>query len=111
MVIDARLPEACHVGHICGAINFPHRTMDAISTQDLDRNKVFVTYAESIGCNGSTKAARNLAALGFQVKELPGGLDSWKRDGHPLTLGDTPGEWPDAALLQSAVADSKQDPH
>jgi len=97
VVIDARAPEAYRAGHICGAINFPHREMDTTTTARLDRSKVYVTYCDGIGCNGSTKAAWKLASLGFQVKELIGGLDFWKRDGHPLTWGVAPGEWPVAA--------------
>lgn len=97
VVIDARSSGVYRAGHICGAINFPHRDMDAVSTARLDRSKVYVTYCDGIGCNGSTKAAWKLASLGFQVKELIGGLDFWKRDGHPLTWGDAPGEWPVAA--------------
>lgn len=101
VVIDARAPEAYHAGHICGAINFPHRGMDATTTARLDRSKVYITYCDGIGCNGSTKAALKLASLGFQVKELIGGLDFWKRDGHPLTWGDAAGEWPAAAPIVS----------
>ena len=97
VVIDARSFEVYCAGHICGAINFPHREMDAVSTAQLDRSKVYVTYCDGIGCNGSTKAAWKLASLGFQVKELIGGLDFWKRDGHPQSWGDAPGEWPMAA--------------
>ncbi|ORM63142.1 rhodanese [Pantoea rodasii] len=96
VVIDARSSEVYQAGHISGAISFPHRTMDAQSTAQLDRSKVYITYCDGIGCNGSTKAALKLAALGFQVKELIGGLDFWKRDGHPLTWGAAPGEWPQA---------------
>ena len=101
VVIDARAPEAYRAGHICGAINFPHRGMDASTTARLDRRKVYVTYCDGIGCNGSTKAALTLASLGFQVKELIGGLDFWKRDGHPLTWGDAAGEWPVTATKAS----------
>jgi rhodanese-related sulfurtransferase len=36
------------------------------------------------GCNGSTKAALRLAALGFQVKEMIGGVEWWERDGYDL---------------------------
>lgn len=97
MVIDARSREAYEAGHICGALSFPHRTMTAESTAALDRRTVYITYCDGIGCNGSTKAALRLAALGFQVKELIGGLDFWKRDGHPLTIGPQPGAWPQAA--------------
>ncbi|WP_312830467.1 rhodanese-like domain-containing protein [Pantoea anthophila] len=93
-VIDARAPAAYRAGHISGAINFPHREINASSCEPLDRNRVYVTYCDGIGCNGSTKAALKLAELGFQVKELTGGLDFWKREGHPLTWGAAPGEWP-----------------
>lgn len=96
VVIDARSEEVYQAGHITGAISFPHRTMNAESTAQLDRSKVYITYCDGIGCNGSTKAALKLASLGFQVKELIGGLDFWKRDGHPLTWGVAPGEWPQA---------------
>ena len=37
VVIDARSPEAFAEAHIPGAISFPHRTMNADSTADLDR--------------------------------------------------------------------------
>ncbi|WP_034642529.1 rhodanese-like domain-containing protein [Desulfovibrio inopinatus] len=82
VVIDTRQGEAYHTEHIPGSISFPHRTMDAISTQNLDRNCVYVTYCDGIGCNASTKGALKLARLGFRVKELIGGLDWWKRDGY-----------------------------
>ncbi len=98
VVIDARSVEVYQAGHICGAMSFPHRQIDAESTAHLDRGKVYVTYCDGIGCNGSTKAALKLASLGFQVKELIGGLDFWKRDGHPMAWGAAAGEWPNAAL-------------
>lgn len=94
VVFDARSPENYAAGHICGARSFPHSTISAQSTAALDRSKVYITYCDGIGCNGSTKAALKLAALGFQVKELIGGLDFWKRDGHPLAWGTAAGEWP-----------------
>ena len=33
------------------------------------------------------KARLKLAELGFQVKELMGGIDWWKRDGYATELG------------------------
>ena len=82
VVIDARSPEAYQREHIPGAINIPHRTMSEETTGHLDRTALVVTYCDGIGCNASTKGALNMARLGFQVKELIGGLDWWKRDGH-----------------------------
>lgn len=83
VVIDARSPEAFEQEHIPGAINLPHRHMSPETTAHLDRAAVVVTYCDGIGCNASTKGALNMARLGFRVKELIGGLDWWKRDGHP----------------------------
>ena len=87
VVIDARSPEAFAEGHIPGAINFPHRNMNKDSTVHLDREALYVTYCDGIGCNASTKGALNMARLGFNVKELMGGLDWWKRDGYPTQTG------------------------
>ena len=69
VVIDARSSEAFAEGHIPRAISFPHRTMNADSTADLDREALYVTYCDGIGCNASTKGALNMARLGFRVKD------------------------------------------
>jgi rhodanese-related sulfurtransferase len=87
VVIDARSPEAYAKAHIPGAINFPHRQMSTATTATLDRRKTYVVYCDGIGCNGSTRGAHKLAALGLQVKEMLGGLDYWIRDGHPVAHG------------------------
>ena len=91
VVIDARSSEAFQREHIPGAINVPHRTMSAESTSRLDRAALIVTYCDGIGCNGSTKGAVNMLNLGFRVKELMGGLDWWKRDGHKTHIAATSG--------------------
>ena len=87
VVIDARSAEAFAEEHIPGAISFPHRTMNEDSTVNLDRDALYVTYCDGIGCNASTKGALNMSRLGFRVKELMGGLDWWKRDGYPTETG------------------------
>lgn len=91
VVIDARSRESYAAGHIPGAVSFPHREMSSQSTAALDRDKVYVVYCDGIGCNGSTKGAFKLSRLGFRVKELLGGLDWWRRDGHPVEAGAEPG--------------------
>jgi len=68
--------------HIPSAINFPHRTMTEQSTSSLSKDKQYVVYCDGIGCNASTKGALKLTQLGFNVKELLGGLDWWIRDGY-----------------------------
>jgi rhodanese-related sulfurtransferase len=83
LVIDARSPEAFRREHIPGAVSLPHRTLSEATTQPLDRDALVVTYCDGIGCNASTKGALAMARLGFRVKELIGGIEWWKRDGHP----------------------------
>lgn len=82
VVIDARSPEAFQREHIPGAINIPHRAMSPETTTHIHKDALVVTYCDGIGCNASTKGALNMFKLGFRVKELIGGLDWWKRDGH-----------------------------
>lgn len=91
VVVDARSPAAWARERIAGAISLPHRTIDAAATAALDRDALYVTYCDGIGCNASTKGALALARLGFRVKELQGGLDWWKRDGYPIG-GEAPGD-------------------
>jgi rhodanese-related sulfurtransferase len=91
IVIDARARDAYAAGHIPGAISLPHRGMTAETTAELDRSKVYVVYCDGIGCNASTKGSHKLARLGFRTKELLGGLDWWRRDGHPVVTSLEPG--------------------
>ncbi|PKO34296.1 MAG: rhodanese [Betaproteobacteria bacterium HGW-Betaproteobacteria-7] len=84
VVIDARSPEAYARRRIPGAINLPHRTMSDETTVGIDRAALVVVYCDGIGCNASTKGALNMTRLGFRVKELIGGLDWWRRDGHHI---------------------------
>ncbi len=93
VVIDARSTAAWSEDHIPQALSLPHREMTEQTTQDIDRASLVVTYCDGIGCNASTKGALNMLRLGFRVKELIGGLDWWKRDGHPTV--QTPGSQAD----------------
>ena len=65
--------------------------MRASASLRIDRDALVVTYCDGIGCNASTKGALNMTRLGFRVKELIGGLDWWKRDGHPTSQGEAVG--------------------
>ena len=84
VLIDARSETAFANEHIPHAINRPHRKINQESTAHFDRGALYVTYCDGIGCNASTKGALKLAELGFQVKELIGGIEWWKRDGYPV---------------------------
>ena len=82
VVIDARKSFGYQTEHIPTAINIPHREMTIESTNHLDKEVLYVTYCDGIGCNASTKGALNMAKLGFKVKELIGGIEWWKVDGY-----------------------------
>jgi rhodanese-related sulfurtransferase len=80
--LDARQSVAFDKEHIPGAINIPHRVMNATTTSHLDKTKTYVCYCDGIGCNASTKGALNMTKLGFNIKELMGGIQWWKMDGY-----------------------------
>lgn len=82
VVIDTRKKFAFDEEHIPGATNFPHREMNRESTAALERDLLYICYCDGIGCNGSTRGALKMTKLGFNVRELIGGLDWWKRDGY-----------------------------
>jgi rhodanese-related sulfurtransferase len=89
VLVDARSPHDFDECHIPGAINLPARRITASSTAHLAKEQVLVVYCWSPGCNSATKAAARLSALGFQVKEMIGGLEYWRREGGEVegTLG------------------------
>lgn len=81
VVIDVRSREQYDERHIAGAISLPYRSMNAETTAHLPKDKMMVTYCWHLGCNASTKGALKLAALGFRVKELIGGLEYFIKEG------------------------------
>jgi len=92
-LVDSRSPEAYARCHIPGAINLPTRTISQETTASLPRDKVIVSYCWGPGCNGSTRAAAKLAALGFRVKEMIGGIGYWRKEGLPVE-GTSPHDAP-----------------
>ena len=84
VVIDARSPQHFGECHVPGAINLPHRSINEETTATLSRDVCAVVYCWGPGCNAATKAGARLAALGFQVKEMIGGLEYWRREGYAV---------------------------
>ena len=82
IALDARKAFGFEAEHIPNAINIPHREMSPETTAHLDKDVLYVTYCDGIGCNASTKGALNMTKLGFKVKELIGGIEWWKFDGY-----------------------------
>jgi len=94
VVLDARSPESYAAAHVPGAVNLPHRRIDAATTARFSKSVPIVTYCDGTHCNASTKAAARLAGLGFLVKEMIGGLDGWRRDGFEVEAGPARSEAP-----------------
>jgi rhodanese-related sulfurtransferase len=87
VVADMRDAATFAREHIPGAINLPYRELTEESTAHLRRDAVYVTYCAGPGCNAAVKGAARLAELGFQVKEMIGGIEYWKREGFPTERG------------------------
>ncbi|HET9794721.1 MAG TPA: rhodanese-like domain-containing protein [Thermoanaerobaculia bacterium] len=104
-LVDARSPEAYVRGHVPGAVNLPHRRIDAETASRFSKEVPIVTYCDGTHCNASTKAALKLAELGFLVKEMIGGMDGWVRDGFAVETGaDDDRELPAAASFTGSKA-------
>ncbi|GCE15274.1 rhodanese-like domain-containing protein [Tengunoibacter tsumagoiensis] len=81
VLIDARSTQDFEECHIPGAINLPYRTITADTMKAFSQDKPLIIYCWSPACNAATKAAARLSALGFQVKEMLGGIEYWRREG------------------------------
>jgi rhodanese-related sulfurtransferase len=89
ILIDARSPEVYAQEHVPGAVNLWHRLMSRETTASFPKDKLLVTYCAGVGCNASTKGALKLAALGFRVKEMIGGIEVWKSEGYGVETGQS----------------------
>jgi rhodanese-related sulfurtransferase len=76
VLVDTRSATAWAQAHIPNAVHLP--------TAELDPAVPVVTYCWGPGCNGATKAALALARLGYEVKEMQGGIEYWMREGYPV---------------------------
>jgi len=81
-IVDARSERAFRQEHIKGAISLSHKIMNEETVKHLDKSKIYITYCDGLGCNASTKGAFKLSELNFKVKELIGGIESWKLEGN-----------------------------
>ena len=86
VLVDVRGPLAFERGHVPGAINLPGRLLTAESLAAYAKTSVFVVYCAGPHCNGANKAAVKLAALGYPVKEMIGGVTGWLDEGFQLSV-------------------------
>jgi rhodanese-related sulfurtransferase len=78
VLLDVRSEEAYEKSHAITAINMPHSNINKQTFSQYDEHTVFVVYCWGPGCNGATKAAMKISALGFAVKEMIGGIQYWE---------------------------------
>ena len=84
VVIDSRAAAAWSQGHVPGAIHLPTADIAARAGTTIPADATVVTYCWGPGCNGATRAALELARLGYPVKEMIGGYEYWVREGFPV---------------------------
>ncbi|MFI8643828.1 rhodanese-like domain-containing protein [Pseudomonas iridis] len=85
VLVDVRGPVAFERGHVPGAINIPTRRLTVESLAGYPKTTLFVVYCSGPHCNGANKAAVKLAALGYPVKEMIGGVTGWLDEGFQLS--------------------------
>jgi rhodanese-related sulfurtransferase len=102
VVVDVRSAAAYAEAHVPGARSLPHADIDEVTIADLPRDAVIVTYCWGPHCNGATRAAATLAALGFQGKEMLGGIAGWRSEDYVLV--------PDANCRSVAKTESSPAP-
>ncbi|QZP30750.1 rhodanese-like domain-containing protein [Pseudomonas sp. DR48] len=86
VLVDVRGPLAFERGHVPGAINIAGRLLIAERLADYPKSTLFVVYCAGPHCNGVHKAAVKLAALGYPVKEMIGGVTGWLDEGLALSV-------------------------
>ena len=86
VLLDVRSREAYAKSHAMTAINLPQGEIDGETLAPYPADTVFVVYCWGPGCNGATRAAAKIAALGYQVKEMIGGIQVWEDyERYPVT--------------------------
>jgi rhodanese-related sulfurtransferase len=103
VLVDSRGAAAWAQGHIPGAVHLPTAQIPARAAT-LDQAVPVVTYYWGPGCDGAARAALALARLGYQVKEMLGGIEYWVREGFTLVTDHGPQRRPPDPLTAPAAA-------
>ena len=83
VVLDVRSADGYRAGHIPGAVHIPFERLPK-RLKELPKAKTIVTYCWNTTCILCTKAAYVLAAKGYRVKEMIGGISEWQKAGFPV---------------------------
>ena len=81
LLIDVRSAANHAQCHLPGAVSLPHRVISHETTAGFSKEQLLVVYCWGPACNAATRAAAKLSALGFQVKEMIGGIEYWRKEG------------------------------
>ena len=73
-IIDLRTPEEYRMRHIRGAVNIPYRKL--ADCRELPKNMTLILYCERGAV--SMVAAKELAAKGYRVKTVIGGIHAYR---------------------------------
>ncbi|GLK88528.1 rhodanese-like domain-containing protein [Pseudomonas turukhanskensis] len=101
VLVDVRGNQAFDAGHVPGAINIPSRQISAERMAEFAADTLFVVYCAGPHCNGVHRAAVRLAALGYAVKEMLGGVTGWLDEGLVLQ-GSNPSPRADHTAISCA---------
>ncbi|MEV4639195.1 rhodanese-like domain-containing protein [Actinoplanes sp. NPDC049548] len=105
VLVDSRSRAAWDQGHLPGAVHLPTADIPARAAELIDAGTPVVTYCWGPGCNGATRAALAFARLGYEVKEMLGGVEYWVREGFPLrTAGGEVARDPDPLVAPARAA-------
>jgi rhodanese-related sulfurtransferase len=83
-LIDSRGKAAWDQGRAPGAVHLPTDEIAARAAELVAPGTPVVVYCWGPGCNGAYRAAVEFAKLGYQVKEMIGGMEYWIREGLPV---------------------------
>ena len=86
LLVDVRTPKEYAEGHIAGAENIDMKSADFVERVTAFRRRVAV-YCR--GGKRSLTAAKRLAAKGYTVYNLDGGILAWQKAGMPTTTVET----------------------
>jgi rhodanese-related sulfurtransferase len=85
VLFDVLPRDSYDKGYIEGSMSFPLDTINEASVQErLSRSDRIIVYCASFQCAASTKAARKLSRLGYDVLDYKGGLKEWQEKGNKL---------------------------
>jgi rhodanese-related sulfurtransferase len=82
-LIDVRDTRSYEEAHLPGALSLPSGRLTG-NTAEFSQDDVLVLYCWGPACNGASKAAARLAAQGYRVKEMLGGIEYWRKEGGAL---------------------------